>query len=169
LRILLRTARLLLCQPVAQDADALFAFMGNAQAMPYTHAQPSREACEHHLMAHEAQRSSKRHVPWTLRHAQTETIIGWGGLYEDPFDPGWGMEAAYFFAPQVWGQGLATELVAACTVIADAAGTPVLQAFAHPDNAPSQKVLAKNGFQNVEWIAAMHRCRFERAAQTPKP
>jgi RimJ/RimL family protein N-acetyltransferase len=38
-----------------------------------------------------------------------DRIVGWGGLYNHPFDPGWGMEIAYFFHPDVWGQGYATD------------------------------------------------------------
>ncbi len=158
------TARMLLCPPMISDVDALFAFMGRPQAMQYTHVQPSRAACEQHVMTHEAQRSPVRYAPWTLRDRSTHAIIGWGGLYEDPFDPGWGVEVAYFFDPRVWGQGFATELVAACTAITDGAGMPMLQAFVHPDNAASRVVLERNGFQNTEWIAAMHRYRYERAA-----
>jgi ribosomal-protein-alanine N-acetyltransferase len=26
-------------------------------------------------------------------------IVGWGGLYDDPFDSGWGVEVGYFFHP----------------------------------------------------------------------
>ena len=46
-------------------------------------------------------------------------IIGWGGLYDDPFDPGWGGEVAYFFYQAVWGQGYDSEMVVAYMNIAD--------------------------------------------------
>jgi RimJ/RimL family protein N-acetyltransferase len=81
-----------------------------------------------------------------------------GGLYEDPFDPGWGVEVAYFFAPSAWGRGFASELVACC--IAEArriARWPMLAAFSHPDNAASHRVLVKAGFREERFVPEMNR------------
>jgi len=74
-------------------------------------------------------------------------IIGWGGLYDDPFDPGWGVEVGYYFDPAAWGHGFATELVAAAVSLADnVLRLPELRAFAHPENVGSRRVLEKTGF-----------------------
>ncbi len=92
-------------------------------------------------------------------------VVGWGGLYDDPFDPGWGIEVGYFFHPPVWGQGLATELVRASVEIADnALNLPMVSAFAHRENIGSQRVLEKNGFQLVRFVPEMERLLYQRAA-----
>lgn len=159
-----RTRRLLLCQPAATDAEALFAFMGDPQAMRYTHRVESLAQMRERLAAHEAQRVRVGYAPWTLRRIAEGDVIGWGGLYDDPFDPGWGLEVAYFLAPAVWGRGYASELVAACAQRADAVGLPRLRAFSHPANGASQRVLEKSGFRRVDFVAAMDRLLYERTA-----
>ena len=90
-------------------------------------------------------------------------IIGWGGLYDDPFDPGWGVEVAYSFHPSAWGQGYASEMVTACTSVADhALGLPEVGAFAHPANAGSRRVLEKAGFEVVRFVPEMDRFLYRR-------
>lgn len=84
--------------------------------------------------------------------------MGWGGVYEDPFDPGWGAELGYAFRPDAWGRGYATELALASLAWADETlGLPEVRAFAHPDNAASRRVLAKAGFEPVRFVPEMER------------
>jgi RimJ/RimL family protein N-acetyltransferase len=90
-------------------------------------------------------------------------IIGWGGLYDDPFDPGWGMEVAYSFEPAAWGQGYASELTRACTTFADdALGRRDIHAFAHRDNIGSQRVLEKAEFTVVRFVPELDRLLYRR-------
>ena len=85
-------------------------------------------------------------------------IIGWGGLYQDPFDPRWGIEVGYFFDPAAWGHGYATEVIAACTSLADdVLHLPEIHAFAHPENVGSRRVLQKAGFEVVRFVPEMER------------
>lgn len=130
--------------------------------MQYTEHSGSLEACRHRIMTHEAQRVTHGCAPWVIRKITSQRIIGWGGLYEDPFDPGWGVELGYFFAPSSWGQGYATELGLACLAMArDELKLPRLRAFSHPDNLASQKVLKKTGFIRKDFIPAMNRFLYE--------
>jgi [ribosomal protein S5]-alanine N-acetyltransferase len=77
-------------------------------------------------------------------------IIGWGGLYEDPFDPGWGVEVGYFFDPAYWGQGYAREVTRTCAFLADnVLKLPEVCTFASPKNIGSQRVL-ENWVSNGE-------------------
>ena len=90
-------------------------------------------------------------------------IIGWGGLYDDPFDPGWGIEIGYFFDPAAWGHGYATELAAASTSVADnILCVPEVRAFAHPENIGSRRVLEKAGFEVVRFVPEMERFLYSR-------
>lgn len=159
----LDTARLLLRPPRLADAPALFGFLGDAQAMRHTHADASLRECRRRVAAHERARRRDGFAPWKVVTKANGHVIGWGGLYVDPFEPGWGPEVGYFLHPGAWGHGYASELVAACTALADGAlALPELRAFAHPENAASRRVLEKAGFAAERWVPEMHRTLFRR-------
>jgi len=140
----IETARLKLRPPGLTDAAPLFEFLGDATAMQYTMRQASLRDCRRYLAAHERQRRRVGCAPWVIVEKEAGAAIGFGGLYEDPFDPGWGVEVGYFFAPAAWGKGYATELTLFCVALArQQARWPMLCAFAHPQNIASQKVLLK--------------------------
>lgn len=81
-------------------------------------------------------------------------IIGWGGLYDDPFDPA------------SWGQGYATELATACTSLADnVLQLSEVRAFAHPENVASRRVLEKAGFEVMRFVPDMARFLYRRGRQ----
>ncbi|WP_149537607.1 GNAT family N-acetyltransferase [Siccirubricoccus phaeus] len=162
----LPTRRLALRPPRLAEAPALFAFLGDAAAMRHTHADASLRECRRRIAAHERRRRLDGVAPWTIRLREEGRIIGWGGLYQDPFEPGWGIELGYFFAPAAWGQGYASELALACTHLADTAlGLPLLTAFAHPENAGSRRVLEKAGFVAERFLPEMQRILYRR----PRP
>jgi RimJ/RimL family protein N-acetyltransferase len=141
--------------------------MGDPAAMRFTHVQPDLRACRRHLAAHERQRGRVGCAPWTVAEKSTGSIIGWGGLYDDPFDPGWGIEIAYLFAPPAWGRGYASELVRCCLDFArDRLRLETVSAFAHPDNAASRRVLEKSGFVLDRFVPMMRRCLYRRSLQT---
>jgi ribosomal-protein-alanine N-acetyltransferase len=84
-------------------------------------------------------------------------------LYDDPFDPGWGPELAFFFHPRAWGQGYGAELSLAALDVADTKiGLPLVSAFAHPNNVASQKLLQKVGFQPERHVESMNRILYRR-------
>jgi ribosomal-protein-alanine N-acetyltransferase len=160
------TARLILRRPRLTDAPALFEFLGDAEAMRYTHVDASLRACRRRIALHEWRRRRNGYAPWTVVANVSGQIIGWGGLYEDPFDPGWGVEVGYFFHPAAWGRGYASELMAACTAIADEVlRVPEITAFAHPENGGSRRVLEKAGFEPVRFVPEMERMLFRRGGQ----
>ena len=152
------TRRLLLHPPRLSDAGAFYAFLGDADAMRFTHHHASPRECRRRLAGFEWQRRRTGYAAWAVVAKADARLVGWGGVYEDPFDPGWGAELGYAFHPAVWGRGYATELALACLAWADEAlGLPEVRAFAHPDNAASRRVLAKAGFEPVRWVPEMNR------------
>jgi RimJ/RimL family protein N-acetyltransferase len=154
----IETARLLLRPPRLTDAPSLFDFLGDATAMQYTMLQASLRDCRRYLAAHERQRRHAGCAPWVVAEKEVGATIGFGGLYEDPFDPGWGVEVGYFFSPAVWGKGYATELTLFCVAVArQQARWQVLRAFAHPQNVVSQRVLSKSGFRQERFVPQMQR------------
>lgn len=157
------TSRLILRRPRLSDAPALFAFLGDPAAMRHTHADASLRDCRRRIAAHEYRRRRDRVAPWTILTKSDESIVGWGGLYIDQFDPIWGMEVGYFFHPSVWGRGYASELIAVSTRVADETlHLPELSAFAHRDNAASRRVLEKAGFAEQRFVPEMDRLLFRR-------
>lgn len=149
------TARLHLSPPRLADAPALFAFMGDAQVMRHTYRQQSLRSMRRHIAGHWWQARRLGFGCWTVRH--DGRVVGFGGLNDDPFDPGYGPEVAYFFAREAWGQGFAGELVAASLDRARGLGLPSVRAFVHPDNAASRRVLERAGFAVEGWIPEMTR------------
>ena len=161
--VTIETARLILRRPRLADVPALFAFLGDPAAMRHTHVDASPRACRRRIAVHEWRRRRDGCAPWTITTKQDGRIIGWGGLYDDPFDPGWGVEVGYFFHPDAWGRGYASELLTACLAEADnTLRLPELRAFAHPDNAGSRRVLEKSGFEQRRYVPEMERFLYSR-------
>ena len=159
-------ARLELRRPRLADVPDLFCFLGDPAAMRWTRADASARDCRRRIAAHERRRRRDGCAPWTVL-AQGR-VIGWGGLFVDPFDPGWGVEVGYFFHPDAWGRGPATGLVAACLALADGAlGLPALRGFAHPENAASRRVLERAGFGIERAVPEMNRLLYRRTRPEP--
>lgn len=160
----IETARLILRRPTLADVPALFAFLGDAEAMRHTHADATPRDCRRRIAAYERRRRRDGYAPWTaVQKKEDGRIVGWGGLYEDPFETGWGVEVGYWFHPSAWGRGYAGELVAACTELADGAlALAEVSAFAHPGNAASRRVLERAGFEAQRWVPEMERLLFRR-------
>jgi len=132
--------------------------------MQFTAVQPDLRALRRHIAVHERQRRRIGCAPWTIIEKASGAIVGWGGLYHDPFDPGWGIEVAYLFAPSAWGRGYATELVRFCLEVAEVRlRLDSLVAFAHPGNTASRRVLEKTGFGIERFIPDMDRFLYRRS------
>lgn len=129
--------------------------------MAHTHHDASFAACRKRVLVHEWRRRRDGFAPWVVRRKDDRNIIGWGGLYNDPFDPGWGPELGYYFHPKVWGQGYASELAKAALDFANNFTTiKILTAFAHPENVASRKLLLRHGFKHIDFVQTMNRDRF---------
>lgn len=154
----LNTERLALYRPRLADAPALFRFLGDREAMRHTQVDATLRACRRRIAAHEHARRRDGCAPWTVVEKASGEIVGWGGLYHDPFDRRWGIEVGYAFHPKVWGKGYATELVTAGLRQADRVlALPEVWAFAQPDNLGSRRVLDKTGFTEVRFVPEMAR------------
>jgi ribosomal-protein-alanine N-acetyltransferase len=157
----IETSRLVLRPFEDEDVDALYRIQSDPDAMRYTFCSSSRDESEQRLRAYAALDEQLGYAPWTVVLRAEPRIIGWGGLSVDPFDPGWGVEVAYFFDPTYWGQGYATELVRASIEHGFAQlGLPEIGAFAHPHNAASIHVLEKCGFSYVCFEPRLTRNRY---------
>ncbi|TCQ74741.1 RimJ/RimL family protein N-acetyltransferase [Ochrobactrum sp. BH3] len=161
---LIETARLILRKPKLSDVPRLFEFLGDPEAMQYTLVDASLKECRQRIAIHEWKRRIDGCAPWTIISKDSNKIIGWGGLYDDPFDPGWGVELGYYFHPDSWGKGYASELAsAALEEAAQNLKLPKVGAFARPENQASQRVLEKAGFKVIQFVPELERFFFERS------
>jgi [ribosomal protein S5]-alanine N-acetyltransferase len=131
------------------------------------HCDASLRQCRRRIAVHERRRRSDGCAPWAVVTKTDGRVVGWGGLYNDPFDPGWGVEVGYSFHPAVWGRGYATELVMVCLEFADRTlALPPLIAFAKLGNVASRRVLEKTGFTPVRFVPEMDRLLYRRERST---
>jgi len=160
------TERLILRRSRRADIPELFKFLGDPTAMQHTHTDKTLRECQRRVMVHEWRRRRDGCAPWVVIRREDGQIIGWGGLYGDPFDPGWDFEIGYYFRPDVWGHGYASELVHAALDVADLKlRLPEVWAMAHPENGGSKRVLEKAGFQFCRHLPDRNRLLFCR----PRP
>jgi [ribosomal protein S5]-alanine N-acetyltransferase len=131
--------------------------------MRFTQCDASFQKCRRRIAVHEWFRRRDGYAPWTVVTKVDGLIVGWGGLYNDPFDTGWGVEVGYHFHPAAWGKGYASELVEASLNVADRVlMLAKVSAFAHPDNFASRRVLAKAGFREERFVVEMDRLLYRR-------
>ena len=77
-------------RPYPADVPALLQFPSGPVAMQHIHADPPLRERRRRVAAHEWPRRHDRYAPWTIVAKSDGRTIGWGALYENPFDPGWG-------------------------------------------------------------------------------
>jgi RimJ/RimL family protein N-acetyltransferase len=158
----IETNRLLLRPFQEEDVDFLYEIQRDPKAMRYTFCARTRNDTKKRMQAYADQSEKIGFAPWTVLIKLKQQIIGWGGLNIDPFEPGWGTEIAYFFHPDFWNQGFATELVRTSLEYGfnhlrlDAIG-----AFTHQNNVPSIRVLEKCAFKFIGYEPKLDRNHYE--------
>lgn len=154
----IETDRLLLRPFQEDDVAPLYDIQRNPESMQYTFCANSLRDSTERLSAYAAQLDKIGYAPWTVLLKSDPKIIGWGGLNIDPFDSGWGTEVAYFFHPDYWGLGFATELVQKaleCGFVK--LDLKEIHAYAHRDNLASIRVLDKCGFSFLRYEVKLGR------------
>lgn len=143
----LMTARLILRRPVAADAETIFsAWASDAVATRYM-SWPRHERVEDALafVAHsDSEWEAWPAGPYLICSRATGAALGSCGFGFRGVDDA---EVGYILAPEAWGQGYATECLAALVEAARELAPLTLTASVHPDNESSMRVLEKCGFQ----------------------
>ena len=131
------TARLTLRPRVADDADALFATMADADVMRWWSRAPfaSVEDVRDYF-------AGDRRA-WAVTRTGDDTAIGFVSVGRRREGV---CEIGYLFARETWGQGIAREAVSAVIAQLFAAGERRLFADTDPDNAASIRLLQRLGF-----------------------
>ena len=77
---LLRTERLNLRPSLRADVVSLFEFLGDAEAMKFTHVDETLRQCQRRVMVHEWRRRRDGCAPWVASTRRDDRIIGWGWI-----------------------------------------------------------------------------------------
>ena len=170
----LTTARLVLRAPADDDVTMLRAYQSDPEAMRYIGA-GAPFAAEHSaetLAGFRAEWERVGHGRWTVALSETAEPIGNCGFVrwregEEDERP----ELAYGYVGAAWGQGYATEAARAALEWAWATlPFDEIVALTHPENAASQRVLAKLEFEAAGEVVPPHgrRMAFFRLQRPPR-
>lgn len=142
----IRTERLLLRKPEAEDAEEIFRrYAGDVSIGPYLvwPIHRSVDDTRGFLAFSESEWQRWPGGPYLICRKRDRTIVGSTGLgFETPERASTG----YVVAKEFWGRGIATEAVLAVKRLAHDIGLRQLFACCHPDHRPSRRVLEKAGF-----------------------
>ncbi len=153
----IETARLVLSPYCAEDLDSLFEIHSDPRVGEFTFSPSLRSEAAERYESAEALRAVFGAAPWIAR-TRDRSLVGYGGLLIDTFDPGWGVEIAYFLGPEHWGRGYATEIASTAVRFAfEALNLNRLVSFAQPGNAASIRVLEKIGMRFAKFLPEMNR------------
>lgn len=142
----IETARLVLRRPIESDADAIFTtYASDPEVTRYVgfprhaHVDDTRAF----IGFSDAQWTMWPAGPYLICLRDGGALIGSTGLsFETPSRA----QTGYVLARQAWGQGYATEALAAMTELAPRCGVCRLFALCHHRHRPSAHVLDKGGF-----------------------
>lgn len=149
--IIFETKRLLLRPLADSDFPEVYRLISDPETMRYirtafTEEQPARDRV---AMWNEYGQKCPGLGVFVADLKETGAFAGYCVARHVYFDPtSTEFEIGYTFAPEYWGQGLASELVPPlCQYCFEQTGTSSIVAFTDPANAASQRVLIKCGFQ----------------------
>jgi RimJ/RimL family protein N-acetyltransferase len=149
---ILETDRMLLREWTVDDADALFAIMGDpdvarflgATGQPHPNVEHTRERLQRAVAR---ERAANGCGNWAAVDKASGEIIGGGGL--EVLEGGPDVEVFYHFRKASWGQGYATELTRGLIDYAfTALDMPRVVGVAYPDNPASHHVMTKAGMRH---------------------
>jgi [ribosomal protein S5]-alanine N-acetyltransferase len=149
----LETPRLLLRRPVASDAHAIFErYASDADVTRYL-AWPRHTSIgdtQAFLTFSDAEWARWPAGPMMLFARADGRLLGGSGL---AFESQWQAVTGYVLARDAWGQGYATEVLAAMVDLARSLGVRKLSATCHVDHRPSWRVMEKCGFEREARMA----------------
>jgi RimJ/RimL family protein N-acetyltransferase len=140
----LATPRLRLVRPRPEDADAIFSRYGSVEEVtrylgwPRHHDIEDSRAFITFSDAEWARWPVGPYLAWN-----GNTLVGGTGL---SFETPWRAATGYVLARDAWGQGYASEMLAAMVDLARDLKVARLYALCHPAHQPSRHVLERGGF-----------------------
>lgn len=142
----LHTQRLTLRRPIAADAESIFTRYASDPRVTRFMAWPTHRSIEDtrgFLQFCDAQWSESPAGGYLIIRTADNLLLGGTGL---EFETSTRAETGYVLAQDAWGQGYATEALAAMVNLARSLGVLALSAGVHPEHGASIRVLEKGGF-----------------------
>ncbi len=170
---ILQTARFILREFVAEDADALARILSDAETMRYYPAPYDRAGVEQWIARNRERYKDDGVGLWAMLLKSSGELIGDCGITRQEVEGEHFYEIGYHLRRDLWHQGMATEAAIACRdwgfqhLKADR-----LISLIRPENVPSQRVAERNGmtvWKEVDWRGFRHRVySIEKARSTEK-
>ena len=151
--MLFTTPRLMVRPLLASDFPHVFAIRSNPTVMKHIREPETAPEQVHKRMTDWAAYAEK--CPglgvFGVEIRESGAFAGYVTARHVEFDPAsHEYEVGYTFAQAYWGQGIASEVLPVlCSYLFDLTTAAQIVAFAHPENAASQRVLLKCGFQQT--------------------
>lgn len=148
MKTILETPRLLLCEFVADDVDALFSVIGDAETMRFYLRPFTRAETEEWIARNQRRYAEFGYGLWAVVLKQTGEFIADCGLCWQEVDGDRMLEVAYHVHRGHWGRGYATEAARECMRHGfEKLAMPKLMSLIRPENLQSRRVAEKNGLR----------------------
>ncbi|MGB9071326.1 MAG: GNAT family N-acetyltransferase [Terriglobales bacterium] len=160
MRKILETARLVLRELVAEDADALALVLSDPETMRYYPAPYDRAAVKQWIARNQRRYADDGVGLWAMVLKTSGEVVGDCGIVRQQVEGEYLYEIGYHLRRDLWGQGLATEAAVACRDWGFAhLKADRLISLIRPENIASGRVAARNGmtiWKEVEWRGLRH-------------
>ena len=146
--VVLETERLILRYLTADDVDAIFAVIGDAEAMKY-YTQPfSRDDAQRWIDRSLERYRTDGYGLFAVVLKSSGEVIGNCGLMRQEVEDESMLEVGYHIRRDHWGKGYATEAARGCMEYAfrQLAAKKIISLIV-PENLPSRRVAERNGMQ----------------------
>jgi RimJ/RimL family protein N-acetyltransferase len=158
--VILETERLLLREFIPEDADALFAVLGDPIAMQYYPAPLSRPEVENWISRNRARYTYDGFGLWAMLLKSTGGLIGDCGFFVRAVQDAFDFELGWHVHRDHWGRGYASE-AAQCSIqhAFGKLGADRIIALIRPENVSSCRVAEKCGMARerlISWYGYEH-------------
>lgn len=144
----LQTPRLALRELVKSDIPSLYSIWSDPQVAEFDDYEPYSDIQQAELVYHrlEVAFQEQQQIPWAIQLEKQPRLIGTISL--KGIDDGFSKATVSFdLAQHFWGKGFGTEALGAVVEYAsNHLAVEFLEAYVHPKNTASQRVLEKNNF-----------------------
>ena len=146
--LILETERLTLRRLHPDDADAIFAVLGDAIAMQHYPRRFTRKDAEEWIERNLRRYAEHGHGLYAVVLKASGEVIGDCGLVTQQIEGRPELEVGYHLRRDQWGHGYATEAARACMDYAfrELAAVKVVSLI-RPENLPSRRVAGRNGMR----------------------
>ena len=152
----LETERLILRHLTLDDVDAVFAVLGDAEAMEFYPQQFTRDDAVGWVTKSQERYRRDGYGLFALVLKSSGRVIGTCGLMLQEVEGGSVLEVGYHLRRDHWGHGYATEGARACMTYAfEQLGAEKIVSLIRPENLPSRRVAERNGM-TVERQVTFH-------------